>query len=147
MSDEQVRDEALTIFLAGHETTDNALSWTWYLLSQHPGVAARLHAEVDALGHEPGFADLPALSYARQIVSEAIRLYPPAYAIGRRAPGAKPCWCSRRSPSGGTRAGAGPPHRAAATHHAAAEARRAHDAAPPCLERDEVIRESSSGSR
>jgi cytochrome P450 len=85
MSDEQLRDEALTIFLAGHETTANALSWTWYLLSQHPDVATRLHAEVDALGHEPRFSDLPALTYVRQIVSESIRLYPPAYAIGRRA--------------------------------------------------------------
>ena len=85
MSDEQLRDEALTLFLAGHETTANALSWTWYLLSQHPDVAARLHEEVDALGHEPAFADLPTLSFARRIVSESIRLYPPAYAIGRRA--------------------------------------------------------------
>jgi len=85
MSDTQLRDECLTIFLAGHETTANALTWTWYLLSLHPDVAARLHAEVDVLGHEPTIADLPRLAYTRQVVSESIRLYPPAYAIGRRA--------------------------------------------------------------
>lgn len=85
MSDTQLRDECLTIFLAGHETTANALTWTWYLLSQHPDVAARLHAEADALGAEPTFADLGRLTYTRQVVAESIRLYPPAYAIGRRA--------------------------------------------------------------
>ncbi len=84
MSDAQLRDEALTIFLAGHETTANALTWTWYLLSQHDAVAARLHAEVDALGGEPTFADLARLPYTRQVIAESMRLYPPAYAIGRR---------------------------------------------------------------
>lgn len=85
MSDTQLRDECLTIFLAGHETTANALTWTWYLLSQHPEAAARLHAEVDALGAEPTFGDLGRLTYTRQVVAESIRMYPPAYAIGRRA--------------------------------------------------------------
>ncbi len=85
MSNEQLRDEALTIFLAGHETTANAMTWTWYLLSQHPNVVARLHAEVDALGGEPVAADVMRLPYARQVVAESMRLYPPAYAIGRRA--------------------------------------------------------------
>ena len=85
MSDEQLRDEALTLFLAGHETTANALTWTWSLLSQHPDVEQRLHREIDALGHEPRFADLGALPYTRQVVAESIRLFPPAYAIGRRA--------------------------------------------------------------
>src|SRR6476661_1108014 len=77
MSDVQLRDEALTIFLAGHETTANALTWTWYLLSQHDAVASRLHAEVDALGRTPTFADLGALTYTRQVVAESMRLYPP----------------------------------------------------------------------
>jgi len=85
MSDKQLRDEALTIFLAGHETTANNLTWTWYLLSQHPEVEAKLHAELDALGAEPTMADLARLPYTRMVVQESMRLYPPAYAIGRRA--------------------------------------------------------------
>ncbi|MCX7789625.1 MAG: cytochrome P450 [Chloroflexaceae bacterium] len=87
MSDRQVRDEALTIFLAGHETTANALAWTFYLLSQHPEVAARLRAELDAAlgGRAPTVADLPRLGYAEMVFAEALRLYPPAWIIGRRA--------------------------------------------------------------
>jgi cytochrome P450 len=85
MSDRQLRDEVLTIFLAGHETTANVLTFAWYLLAEHPEVAARLQAEVDALGRAPSVADLPRLGYTRQVVAETMRLYPPAYAIGRRA--------------------------------------------------------------
>jgi cytochrome P450 len=87
MSDRQVRDEAMTLFLAGHETTAVALSWTWYLLAQHPEVDARLGDELHAVlgAHAPTVADLPRLKYADMIVSEAMRLYPPAYAIGRQA--------------------------------------------------------------
>jgi cytochrome P450 len=87
MSNEQVRDEALTLFLAGHETTANALTWTWYLLSQHPDVERRLHEEIDTVlgGRAPELADLPQLRYAEMILSEALRLYPPAWAIGRMA--------------------------------------------------------------
>ncbi|HET7457298.1 MAG TPA: cytochrome P450 [Gemmatimonadaceae bacterium] len=88
MSDLQLRDEAMTLFLAGHETTANALTWTWYLLSQHPEVEARLHAEVDAAfgaAELPSAAHMPALPYARMIVAESLRLYPPAWVIGRRA--------------------------------------------------------------
>ncbi len=87
MNDVQLRDEAMTIFLAGHETTANALTWTWYLLSQHPDVEARLHAEVDAAlaGRKAGFDDLPLLPYTRMVLAESMRLYPPAWAIGRRA--------------------------------------------------------------
>jgi cytochrome P450 len=87
MSDEQVRDEALTLFLAGHETTANALTWTWYLLSQHPDVERRLHEEIDAVldGRAPELADVPQLRYAEMVLSEALRLYPPAWAIGRMA--------------------------------------------------------------
>jgi cytochrome P450 len=86
MTDTQVRDEAMTIFLAGHETTANALSWTWYLLSQHPAVATRFHKEIDALGDRPPQPeDLPGLPYTRMILAESMRLYPPAWAVGRRA--------------------------------------------------------------
>jgi len=90
MTDEQVRDEALTLFLAGHETTANALTWTWYLLSQHPEIERRFHDEIDAvLGNRaPEFADVPQLRYAEMILAEALRLYPPAWAIGRKAKGA-----------------------------------------------------------
>jgi len=86
MSDKQLRDEAITIMLAGHETTANALGWTWYLLSRHPEVEACLHAEVDALGGAlPSAADLGRLSYARAVVAESMRLFPPAWVIGRTA--------------------------------------------------------------
>lgn len=87
MSNQQVRDEAITIFLAGHETTANALTWTWYLLSQHPEIEARLHAELDSVlgGRPPSLADLDRLSYTRMVLAESLRLYPPAYAIGRLA--------------------------------------------------------------
>jgi cytochrome P450 len=87
MSDEQVRDEAITLFLAGHETTSNALTWTWYLLSQNPDEQARLHAELDEGlgGRPPTVEDLPAVPTTSTMISEAMRLYPPAWAIGRRA--------------------------------------------------------------
>lgn len=87
MSDEQLRDEAMTIFLAGHETTANALTWTWYLLSEHPEVEAKLHAEVDAvLGKRPpGVEDMGNLRYTEMVLTESMRLYPPAWILGRRA--------------------------------------------------------------
>jgi cytochrome P450 len=87
MTDQQVRDEAMTIFLAGHETTANALTWTWYLLSTAPEVEARLHAEVDRVlqGRLPVVGDLAALQYVERVVTESMRLYPPAWIIGRRA--------------------------------------------------------------
>jgi len=87
MTDVQVRDEAMTIFLAGHETTANALSWMWYLLSDAPEVEARMHAEIDRVlgGRLPGIGDLPNLPYVEKVVTEAMRLYPPAWIIGRRA--------------------------------------------------------------
>jgi cytochrome P450 len=86
MSDVQLRDEVMTLLLAGHETTANALSWAWYLLSSAPAVEARLHAEVDALGDRPLDADdLARLPYTRAVVAETMRLYPPAWIIGRRA--------------------------------------------------------------
>jgi cytochrome P450 len=87
MSDKQVRDEAMTIFLAGHETTANALAWTWYLLSRAPEAEAKLHEEVDRVlqGRIPTVADLPGLTFIEQVVTESMRLYPPAWIIGRRA--------------------------------------------------------------
>ena len=87
MTDKQVRDEALTLFLAGHETTANALTWSWYLLSQHPEVERRLHAEIDEVlqGRAPELDDVPRLHYAEMVLAEALRLYPPAWAIGRMA--------------------------------------------------------------
>lgn len=87
MTDEQLRDEAMTIFLAGHETTANALTWTWYLLSQHPEVAARFHAEIDEAlrGRLPSAEDFPRLRYTEMVLAESMRLYPPAWLIGRRA--------------------------------------------------------------
>jgi cytochrome P450 len=89
MSDKQVRDEALTLFLAGHETTANALTWTWYLLSQNPEVERRLHQEIDAVlgGRAPVLADVGELRYTEMVLAEALRLYPPAWAIGRMAKG------------------------------------------------------------
>ncbi|MGA2213905.1 MAG: cytochrome P450 [Bryobacteraceae bacterium] len=89
MSDEEARDEALTLFLAGHETTANALTWSWYLLSQHPEVERRLHAEIDQVlrGRAPELADVAELRYAEMVLAEALRLYPPAWAIGRMAVG------------------------------------------------------------
>jgi len=89
MSDQQVRDEALTLFLAGHETTANALTWTWYLLSQHPEVERRLHSEIDSVleGRAPELSDVPQLRYTEMVLSEALRMYPPAWAIGRMATG------------------------------------------------------------
>jgi cytochrome P450 len=87
MTDRQVRDEVMTLFMAGHETTAVALSWTWYLLAQHPEIDARLAAELDTVlgDRAPGVADLPQLRYTEMVVSEAMRLYPPAYAMGRQA--------------------------------------------------------------
>jgi cytochrome P450 len=87
MTDQQVRDEAMTIFLAGHETTANALTWLWYLLSGAPDVEAKLHEEVDRVlqGRLPALADVPSLPYLERVVTESMRLYPPAWIIGRRA--------------------------------------------------------------
>lgn len=82
----EVRDEVITIFMAGHETTAVTMTWVWYLLSQRPDEAARLHAELDAVlgGRAPTAEDLPRLAYARMVVEEAMRLYPPAPAVSLR---------------------------------------------------------------
>ena len=81
-----VRDEVVTLLIAGHETVASALTWTWHLLTTHPEAYARLLAEVDALGAVPrGMADLAALPYTRAVFDEALRLYPPAWIITRTA--------------------------------------------------------------
>jgi cytochrome P450 len=87
LTDIQVRDEAMTLFIAGHETTANALSWTWYLLSQHPDVETKVHAEWDeVIGDEtPTIEHVPKLQYTEMVIMESMRLFPPAWAIGRRS--------------------------------------------------------------
>jgi cytochrome P450 len=87
MTDVQVRDEALTIFLAGYETVANALTWTWYLLSQNPEAAERMAAEVDEVlgGRDAVLEDAARLRYTEMVFAESMRLYPPAWAMGRRS--------------------------------------------------------------
>ena len=87
MSDQQLRDEAVTIVLAGHETTANALTWAWVLLAQHPEVEAKLHAELDAVlgGELPTLAHVRDLTYTDQIIEETMRLYPPIPEFARQA--------------------------------------------------------------
>jgi cytochrome P450 len=87
MTDTQVRDEVLTIFLAGYETVANALTWTWYLLSQNPEAANKMYAEVDqVLGTSTATVEtFPRLKYTEQVFAESMRLYPPAWAMGRQS--------------------------------------------------------------
>ena len=88
MTDQQLRDESMTLFLAGHETTATALSWTFYLLSQHPEMADNLRAEVDAVledGRAPKVDDFPRLDYTRRVFTESMRLYPPVPGTDRQA--------------------------------------------------------------
>ena len=87
MSDVQVRDEALTLFLAGHETTANAMTFTWYLLSENPEKRGKLHEELNEVldGRMPSMEDVPNLKYTEAVFAEAMRLFPPAWAIGRTA--------------------------------------------------------------
>ena len=86
MTAKEVRDQVVTIFMAGHETTSLALSWTWYLLSQHPAVEAKLHRELaDVLGgRTPRNDDIANLRYTRMVIEESMRLYPPAHTTGRQ---------------------------------------------------------------
>ena len=87
MTDKQLRDEVITLFLAGQETTALTLSWTWYLLAQNPDVEKKFHAEIDQVlnGNAPTIADVPQLKYTEMIAKESMRLYPPAYGVGREA--------------------------------------------------------------
>ena len=96
MTNEQVRDEAMTLFLAGHETTANALTWTWHLLSQNPAAERQLEAELDAVlgGRLPTLADLPQLTYARQVLTEAVATLELAPRLRCPKCGAETTWSS-----------------------------------------------------
>ena len=87
MSDLQLRDEAITIYMAGHETSSNALSWTLYLLSQHPEYVQKIQEEEKEVlnGRIPGIADINRLTFTKQVLEEGMRLYPPAYVVSRQA--------------------------------------------------------------
>jgi cytochrome P450 len=87
MTDRQLRDEAITLFLAGHETTASTLSWTWWLLAQNPAVEAKLQAELDAVlgDRAPALDDLPRLAYTGHVITESLRLYPAAWGMARLA--------------------------------------------------------------
>jgi cytochrome P450 len=87
MTNRQLRDEVMTLFLAGHETTALTLSWAWFLLAQNPGAEERFHAELDEVlgGRLPTAADVARLKYTEMIAKESMRLYPPAYALGRES--------------------------------------------------------------
>jgi cytochrome P450 len=87
MTDDQLRDEIITIFLAGYETVANALTWTWLLLAQNPEPAKRFYEEIDRVlgGHTATIHDLPQLRYTEMVFAESMRLYPPAWAMGRQA--------------------------------------------------------------
>jgi cytochrome P450 len=87
MTDRQLRDEAITLFLAGHETTASTLSWTWWLLAQNPAVEAKLHAELDVVlgDRAPSLDDLPRLAYTGHVITESLRLYPAAWGMARLA--------------------------------------------------------------
>ncbi len=86
-SEQSLRDQVITIFLAGYETVANALSWTWYLLSENPECERRFHTEIDTVlqGRLPTFDDVPQLRYVEMVMAESMRLYPPAWAMGRYA--------------------------------------------------------------
>jgi cytochrome P450 len=87
MTAREVRDQAITIFTAGHETTAMAMTWTWYLLSQHPVEEAKLHSELHRVlgGRAPNSDDLSKLAYTRMVIEESMRLYPPVHTIAREA--------------------------------------------------------------
>ncbi len=86
ISDGQIRDEVMTMFLAGHETTANALAWTWSLLGKHPEIQQRVRDEARSVfgGRQPTAADVSKLTFCEMVIREGMRLYPPAYVVGRR---------------------------------------------------------------
>ena len=109
LTDQEIRDQLVTFYLAGHETTSQALTWTFYLLSQNPHVEARMHAELnDVLGHRLAtFEDLDDLGYTERVIKESMRLYPPVYVIARKAVadaciGGYPVPAGSESPCGST---------------------------------------------
>jgi cytochrome P450 len=103
MTAQEVRDHVITIFLAGHETTAMAMTWTWFLLSQHPVEEARLHGELDSVlrGNPPTHEDLNKLTYTRMVVEESMRIYPPVHTMARAAIG-EDTLVGRRIPKGST---------------------------------------------
>jgi cytochrome P450 len=103
MTDREVRDHVITIFMAGHETTAMAMTWTWFLLSQHPAQEAQLHAELDRVlqGREPSHDDVGKLTYTRMVVEESMRIYPPVHTIAREAMG-EDTLVGQRVPKGST---------------------------------------------
>jgi cytochrome P450 len=103
MSAREVRDHVITIFMAGHETTAMAMTWTWFLLSQHPAQEAQLHAELDRVlqGREPSHDDVGKLTYTRMVVEESMRIYPPVHTIAREAMG-EDTLVGQRVPKGST---------------------------------------------
>ena len=86
MTERELIDEAMTLIVAGHETTASGLNWTWYLLSQNPEAEAKLHAEIDAVAEkaDPSLSEMEQLSYTKNVVDEALRLYPPGWLLSRR---------------------------------------------------------------
>ena len=102
MTDREVRDEVVIIFLAGHETTAVAMTFVWYLLSQHPDVEAKLHAELESVlgGRAPAHADLAKLPYTRMVIEESMRLYPPALGHSARQAAADDEICGRKVKKG-----------------------------------------------
>jgi cytochrome P450 len=103
MSAREVRDHVITIFMAGHETTAMAMTWTWFLLSQHPAQEAQLHAELDRVlqGREPSHDDVGKLTYTRMVVEESMRIYPPVHTIARESMG-EDTLVGQRVPKGST---------------------------------------------
>lgn len=101
MSNEQLRDEVITLFMAGHETTANALIWTFYLLGANPSKAEKIRTELSEVlkGEAPNFDNVRALVYLRQVIDESMRLYPPAWIVGRKTIGADQ-WGGYEFPAG-----------------------------------------------
>jgi enediyne biosynthesis protein E7 len=101
MSEKELIDEAMTLIVAGHETTASGLNWTWYLLSQNPEAESKLHAEIDALPEQraPSLSDMEGLAYTKNVVDEALRLYPPGWLLSRRTIGPDTL-CGHQVPAG-----------------------------------------------
>lgn len=102
LTSQGVRDQVVTIMMAGHETTASALGWIWYLLSQHPSEEKKLHQELDQVlnGRAPTFEDIPNLPYTRMIIQEGMRLYPPVHTLSWRQAAADDYVCGKRIPKG-----------------------------------------------